>query len=80
MHWGQHRPVLIDRAELVAFVAWGRFQQLYYDRLGQECKAGNTLVSSTDPHIGLEIVDQVIDNTYELVDLAYIGMSEEDEP
>lgn len=80
MHWGQHRPVLIDRAELVAFVAWGRFQQLYYDRLGQECKAGNTLVSSTDPHIGLEIVDQVIDNTYEFVDLAYIGMSEEDEP
>lgn len=78
-HWGHHRSILIERAELIAFVAWGRFQQLYYDRLSQEYKSGNIQISSTDPHIGLEVVDQVIDNTYEFVDLAYVSFGEEED-
>lgn len=78
-HWGHHRSLLNDCVDLIAFVAWGRFQELYYDRLSQEYSDGNIQVSSSDPYIGLEVIDQVIDTSYEFIDLTYFYIPQEDE-
>jgi len=77
--WRSHQEILNQRADMVAFVAWGRFEKSYFDRLSREYNAGNFGVSSTDPIIGLEVVLDLIEVNYEFIDLSQIPRFDKDE-
>jgi len=76
-HWGEHQHIMSGRAENLAFVGWGLFGEALFARLQEEYEAGNTACSATAPHLGLSVVSEIVDNTYEFVDLTYIDFGDE---
>jgi len=71
-HWGAHRKIMEHRAEHVAFVGWGLFGEALFSRLQAEYDAGNITCSINDPGLGLSVVADIVDDSYEFVDLSYL--------
>lgn len=61
-----------QRVDLVAFVGWGRFENIHFDRLSREHKAGNHKGSLNDPAVGLENVLDLIEKNYGLLDYSRV--------
>lgn len=68
--WDYLRETMIKRCSLISFHSWGIFSELFSEKLYQEYKQGNTSISSTDPALGLKLIDELIDPTYEFIDLS----------
>ena len=67
--WNDLKENLKQRANLIAFKPWGVFDELFSNKLREEYLQGNLNISSTDPFIGLNMLNELIDPNYEFIDL-----------
>ena len=75
--WDNLKHLMKGRCELIAFKCWGVFDELYMGKLLKEYQNGNLSISSTDPKVGLAMLDEVIDSNYEFIDLSYYNYDPE---
>lgn len=61
----------MKKGELVSFNSWGVFDELFSEKLYSKYKNGNKTISSTDPQLGLELINELVDPNYQYVDLSY---------
>ncbi|MBU2622165.1 MAG: hypothetical protein KKD92_07605 [Proteobacteria bacterium] len=71
-NWLALKEIMLSRAQLLGFQGWGLFGHLFNERLIEEYSSGNINVSNTDPGIGLQVVNDLVDPDYEFIDLSHI--------
>ncbi len=76
-YWGALRDIMLQRADLIAFEAWGMFGEVFAEELAAEYERGNFSCSVTSPELGLMAIEELIDQDYDFIDLAGIGFGEE---
>jgi hypothetical protein len=69
--WDSLKDSMINRSTLISFNSWGIFDELFSEKLYTEYKKGNTTINATDPHLGLQLIDELVDPNYEFYNLAY---------
>ena len=69
-NWFTLRDAMIDTGELVSFHGWGIFAELYSNKLLNEYKNGNSSISSTNPELGLSLLEELVDANYEFIRLS----------
>lgn len=69
--WGSLKETMLNRCELISFHGWGIFAELFSDKLIEEYRKGNSTISSTDPNLGLELINELVDPNYDFYDLTY---------
>lgn len=74
--WKGLRDIVVERADLVSFRAWGIFDELLSEKIKKEYKKGNLQVSYDNPSLGLELIDEIVDYEYEFYDLSYYDYDE----
>lgn len=74
--WKNLRDIIIHRAELVSFRAWGIFDELLSEKIKNEYQKGNLQVSYDNPLLGLELIDEIVDDEYQFYDLSYVDYDE----
>lgn len=75
-NWGAHREIMSRSAESLAFVGWGLFGEATFARLQKEYESGNTTCRATDPKLGFSVVSEIVDDSYQFVDLNYIDFGD----
>jgi hypothetical protein len=78
--WEYLRSYVFKETDVIAFVGWGFFGELYFDRLHKAYLEGDQHISSTDPFVGIALLDELIDENYPFIDLSYYRADNEDEP
>jgi len=68
--WDYLKRIMIPRCDLISFHSWGIFGELFSDKLAEEYEKGNIQLSSTDPKLGMELIDYLVDPEYEFIDLS----------
>ncbi|MES0490705.1 MAG: hypothetical protein ABUK01_11965 [Leptospirales bacterium] len=76
--WSELKKIMNNRAEYISFYGWGLFDELYTKKLAEVMQNGNTTISFSDPDLGWEIINELIDDKYYYFDLMYYNMKEED--
>ncbi len=79
--WNILRPqMLAPRTKLISFVSWGIFGELFSDKILNEYLKGNITINATDPNLGIEVINEVIDPNYDFIDLnsLYATIDEEE--
>lgn len=66
--WAQLKKVMMPRATFIAFTGWGLFEEKYNELLLEKYASGNLQIHHTDPNLGLEVIDSIIDENYEYID------------
>ncbi|NOU19121.1 MAG: hypothetical protein HOO91_16310 [Bacteroidales bacterium] len=69
--WADLKELMKHRCDLKAFKCWGIFDELFSNKLQEEYKKGNIQISSTDPNLGWDLLNELIDPNYEFIDLSY---------
>ncbi len=77
--WDNLKNIMEYRCDLKAFKCWGIFDELYTKKLKEEYTNGNLNISNTDPDLGLKMLDELIDPSYEFIDLSYYNYNLEDD-
>ena len=67
--WDYHKDFLSRQSELIEFHAWGMFNDLLLNRLADIYEAGSINTKLTDPGLGLELIEELLDNDYEFIQL-----------
>ena len=70
--WGDLSEIMGQRATLQAFVGWGMFGELFSSMLEREYANGNIGCSDLSPEIGMRVVKEIIDESYDFIDLSYL--------
>ena len=73
-HWGDLRSIMLPRAELVSFVGWGLFGELFQDRLSKEYEQGNIALLPDSAELGLSLTDEIIDENAPHLDLTHLSL------
>lgn len=76
--WKFLRDTMVSRATLQSFRAWGIFEELFLEKIQNEYETGDLSVSYDDPTLGLKLIDELVDDTYEFYDLAYYDYDEDE--
>lgn len=69
--WKSLRDIILERAELVSFRAWGIFDELFSEKIKEEYRNGNLEIPYDSPFLGLQLLDEIIDDEYEFFELSY---------
>jgi hypothetical protein len=69
--WDSLKGSMINSSTLISFNSWGIFDELFSEKLYIEYKKGNTNISSTDPQLGLQLINELVDPNYEFYNLTY---------
>jgi hypothetical protein len=77
--WDDLKRIMENRCDLKAFKCWGIFDELYSSKLKDEYANGNLEISNTDPFLGLEMIEELIDPEYEFIDLSYYNYDPEED-
>ncbi|MCH9695197.1 MAG: hypothetical protein K0U72_11875 [Gammaproteobacteria bacterium] len=78
MDWDQLAEIMQNRWDPIAFQGWGSFGDIYNERLIEEYSSGDTTVEMTCPLLGLQVVNELIDDDYEFIRLNYIDFDGQD--
>ncbi len=78
-HWPAHKDIMAPRAEYIAFVGWGLFGEEHARMLKEAYESGDLDRQRNCPHLGLEVINQVIDDEYEYIPMGYFFHEEADE-
>jgi len=62
-YWYSLKEFMLENSDLLAFTGWGIFGELYSDLLSEEYKSGNMEISSTDPRLGLKLINRLVETT-----------------
>lgn len=73
-NWDVLKKTMLSRGELLAFRGWGLFGDLYNERLIKEYSEGNIHLSITNPELGLEVVENLIDPNYPFITLHHLDI------
>lgn len=65
--WDILKEFMNGRSELISFYSWGVFGDLYAEKLLEEYKKGNHNVSFDNPHLGMSLLDELIDPDYKFI-------------
>jgi hypothetical protein len=76
-NWDVLKDIMLSRAELIAFQGWGLFGDLFNERLIKEYASGNIEIPVTSPEIGLSVVEDLIDPSYQFIQLHHLDFDEE---
>lgn len=71
MEWSDLKRIMVENSELLAFSSWGVFSELLSNKISEEYNKGKSDISLTDPNIGLQVINDMIDPEYQYVDLSY---------
>lgn len=77
--WDDLKRIMEQRCDLKAFKCWGIFDELYTRKLKEEYTNGNLNISNTDPDLGLKMLDELIDPSYEFIDLSFYNNNPEED-
>jgi hypothetical protein len=69
--WDSLKNSMINRCTLISFNSWGIFDELFSEKLYIEYKKGNTKISSTDPQLGLQLINELVDPNYDFYNLGF---------
>ena len=79
LEWEHLKHIMLSQGELVSFVGWGAFRELFIDSLQIEYSLGTLTTPRDCPKLGMESVESVIDSSIPYIDLgslhSYIGES-----
>lgn len=73
--WGTLRDIMLPRGELVAFIGWGIFGEVFYRELAKEYQSGNINCPHNSPQLGLKVLSEILDPHYEFIDLTHMNLS-----
>jgi hypothetical protein len=76
-HWGALRGIMDGRADYIAFVGWGLFGEVHLEKLRETYHNGNISCPSMSPELGFSVISEIVDESYEFIDLAYIDYDDE---
>ncbi len=79
LSWDSLKAIMLPRADLIAFEAWGIFGETFMELLAAEYSKGNSKYNTTSPELGLKAIDELIDYDYKFVELASFGLIGGDE-
>nr|WP_315173163.1 hypothetical protein [uncultured Flavobacterium sp.] len=77
--WNSLRDIMIQNSTLISFNSWGIFAELFSEKLYNEYKKGNKNISSTNPELGLQLINELVDPNYEFYNLSYYDYNPDDE-
>lgn len=77
--WDIIRKILGDRPENLAFAGWGLFGQAALEEVKARHRAGELTCSLSSPEVGAAVISKMIDNDYEVINLAYYFYDPSDE-
>lgn len=76
--WQEHKIDMLNNcSDLIAFSSWGIFQSIFNEKLLAEYINGNLDIPIDSPSLGFEAIQEVIDENYQYISLAYIDLDEE---
>ncbi|MBL0627949.1 hypothetical protein [Aeromonas jandaei] len=78
-NWDVLKSIMLENSTLIEFHPWGVFSELLSDKLASEYDKGNHSIELTDPELGLELINELIDIDYNFIDLTYYDYTEDDE-
>jgi hypothetical protein len=77
--WGPLKDAMTGRPhELLAFRSWGKFSSAFHEKLAETYDAGQAATPPDCPHLGLQVVESLIDANHPFVDIAYMDWAIED--
>lgn len=69
--WDNLRRMMTERCELISFHSWGIFGELYFDKLKVKYDEGKFSISTNDPNLGIELIDELVDPDYPFIDFRF---------
>lgn len=79
MHWDNLKSFMLQSSDLIEFHSWGVFSELLADKLASKYEEGNHSIKLTDPNLGLELIDELVDDEYKFIDLTYYNYNPDDD-
>ena len=76
--WKFLKSTMLERATIKSFRAWGIFEELLSEKILNEYKRGNKNINYDCPIIGLELINEIVDENYDFIDLSYYFYDEND--
>lgn len=66
--WENLKPAIFDQTDALAFVGWGIFGELFFDRLAIELKNGIYDCDSTNPLLAISLLNEIIIEDHARID------------
>lgn len=80
LNWGQLEELVFEDSELIAFEGWGVFRVALFEALKRRYTKGDFKVSATDPELGREVIQELIDSKIEETNIFSIYNKEDEYP
>lgn len=74
--WKSLKEIMVSRATFISFKAWGVFEELLGEKIKREYENENLNISYDDPKLGLELINDIVDDKYDFYDLSYYDYDE----
>ncbi len=71
--WENLKGYVFDQTDALAFVGWGIFGELFYDKLAKEYQDGNYECNATNPLLAISLLNEIINDSYPFIDLSHYG-------
>ncbi|HFK5543292.1 TPA: hypothetical protein ACG0AR_000132 [Elizabethkingia anophelis] len=79
-NWDHLSESMLTRCNpLISFKCWGAFEEVLSDKILQKYQAGESDISFDDPHLGLEVINELIDPNYQFYNLSYLEETSEND-
>jgi hypothetical protein len=75
--WGYLKRFFFEETDALAFVGWGIFEELFYERLARECDALDLDLRHDNPLIAISMLNEIIHEQNLHVDWNKLGMDNE---
>lgn len=77
--WNTLKTRIFENTDAIAFVGWGIFEELFFDRLHQEYQNGEFDHSHTDPLVAISMLNEIIGSETLYANWEMLGFNQEDD-
>lgn len=77
--WNVLKPRIFENTDAIAFVGWGIFEELFFERLHREYQDGEFDYSHDDPLVAIAMLNEIIGEERLYVDWEKLGFNQEDD-
>jgi len=75
--WMNLKPQIFQETDALAFVGWGIFEELFYERLAKEYEMADFDYRHDNPLLAISMLNEIIDETKLYVDWGKLGFDDE---
>jgi hypothetical protein len=77
--WNVLKPRIFENTDALAFVGWGIFEELFFERLHREYQDGEFDYRHDDPLVAIAMLSEIIGGETLYVDWEKLGFTQEDD-